>query len=132
MQAAKNILCVVIAIAVGMAVMPRYSFENINQDRILDLQDGILVAQEISNVADTLTHMRLSLAKTITVFKAIADIDEVIKPKNDVYSSNPQITFLLTPCYFKSFPLFSLIDSEKNKEFMKISILPEVPPPRLL
>lgn len=132
MHAAKNILCIVLVVAINMAVMPRYAFEDISRNGILDLQDGILVAQEIGNVADTSTHIRSGLTKTITIFKAIADIDEVIKPTEDLLrSSYPKITFLISPCFFESFPLFSFRDSENGKDSKTICIIPEVPPPRL-
>jgi hypothetical protein len=130
MQAAKNILCVVIAIAVGMAVMPMYAPMDVTKDHNVDLRDAILLARNITESAEDGKSIKLGLGKSIEAFYVVAKLKHVINSVPEEGYSTQQFKILLPSFSLSCFPPASKQIFEFHPKYQSLTIIPEVPPPR--
>ncbi|CAN2042664.1 Dockerin domain-containing protein [Candidatus Magnetomoraceae bacterium gMMP-15] len=135
MKSTTKICSVILAVMMLLSGIPFFINEDVSRDRNVDLQDVILVIRGVAQTADSSIGFKAEIKRALSVLNVVAGLKSVIKPAKD---SNASSTFLFHdfPFILSSFQIVPPADNtfyiyESLIHYNSLTILPEVPPPRI-
>jgi len=127
-------ICVILTILTISAGLPRFLFEDVSQDNIVDLQDAILVVKGVAQSAISPGGFKSKIERAVSTMNIAAGLKMVIKPLKDkaviLFQSLQDIPYL-TSCTPSVLPFNDThIIEEKINLFHSNNVNPEIPPPK--
>ncbi len=134
MRIAKNILSVILSVALLSTGLPFFSPEDANRDKSVNLEDAILHVRDFARTAETPAAFTSNVKQLIHTLYLIAGLKTNIKPANDAKSLSSLIS-LNVPYLISSnthLPLSNTYSqvSEDPFHYESVFLIPTSPPPR--
>jgi hypothetical protein len=134
MRALKNIIHIMLILAILSMGLPIYQPGDANRDERVDLADAVLSVQVFERSADDPAAFVESVRDVVSTLYIVAGLKKVIKSERTA-NSNGMAPSLENPYLISSFTFPASSDQsikilENNIRYQSITIKPLLPPPR--
>jgi hypothetical protein len=139
MNIARQIISVMLAVAIVASGLPLFSPEDASRDGMVDLQDAILLVKDLAVTAEKPDSFAASFRKTLSAIAVVAGLKQRTAQDNSDKSAptkSQSITFPDLTCLLSAFQLpspatSSILYGEQISHYRSLTISPASPPPRV-